>query len=227
VELAAACLATAPHLSPPSLHARLVEADARLVEAARSLARAGEALEEADPDDAFAPLLASTAVREAAEEGGNTREGVYASLVHALLADAPTRVRETPAPGAMRALLDVLQRAHDPARTLDLAGGLAGADGRAAKILAGGWAQARGAPAPMREEAAAEDLADFVDAARPWAVTDAAARLAHATPPDGDWTEPLRVAGAWLRASGHAAAVQLLKAVWAEEALRRSVAGDR
>ncbi|MEN9785322.1 MAG: hypothetical protein RLZZ299_586 [Pseudomonadota bacterium] len=222
VELAAMCLACAAHLPPGALHALLVDADARLLEAARALADAGQALEEADADDAFAPLLASTAVREAAGVGADTRARTRDALLDALLAEAPPRLRETPAPGAMRALLEVLERAHDPTRTLARAAGLPGADGRVARILAGGWALARDVDAAAREAAAAEDLADFVDAGRPWAVVDAAARLAHATHDEEDWSEALRVAGRWLRASGQSAPLQLLKAVWAEEALRRT-----
>jgi hypothetical protein len=66
---------------------------------------------------------------------------------------------------------------------------------------------------------AGEDLACAIDDVAPFLAVDAVARLVHGRL-DEEGEEAFVAVGAWLTATGEAAALQLLKAVWVEETLR-------
>jgi hypothetical protein len=84
-------------------------------------------------------------------------------------------------------------------------------------VLLGGWRLARGGGDASSE--AGDDLALAIDAEAPFLAVDAVARLVHGRPVD-EATEAYAAVGAWLTATGQPAALQLLKAVWVEAALR-------
>jgi hypothetical protein len=99
---------------------------------------------------------------------------------------------------------------------------------RAVTSLRAAAAHARGEVDDAEGHAAAL-LELGVDQEAPYAVVDAALRMARLAPSFEEAREVLRVAGDWLRAAAgdanganHSAPLQLLKAGWAEEGAHRS-----
>jgi hypothetical protein len=220
VELAAAGLAAAAHLPPGAVLAVLRDADRALRGAARGLADAAEELRAGDPEDAFLPLLAASTVREGAETGRAARAAGFRALAEALAASvalspgssAPGAAPPASSPAA-RWSVDALQQ---------LRAGAGRGDQRVARVVLGGLRIGSAASGPDVDLAATEagdDLACAIDDAAPFLAVDAVARLLHGRLAE-DGEEAFVAVGAWLTATGEPAALQLLKAVWVEEALR-------
>lgn len=229
VELTAAGLAAANWVDAGPIAGTLEQAHLTLREAARRIVLAGDALVEGDARDVFLPMLTADAAQTARTMALEARAAALLAMGSGVAGADPSALATDE-----RDALAPIRAAFSAGRTGEAERGLH-ALRPATTYAARAMASLRAAAAHARGELdtaeghAAALLELGVDQEAPYAVVDAALRMARLAASHDEAREVLRVAGDWLRAAGgdanganHSAPLQLLKAGWAEEGAHRS-----